>query len=75
MILTAPLSAELTMLAYAFRLFGTYLSRVTGAIGRAANSSSVKRTLIVRAGISISMISPSTNAQSRSASTESSIGN
>ena len=34
MILTPPLSAELTILAYAFKLLGTLRSRVTGAIGR-----------------------------------------
>ena len=46
MILTPPLSAELTILAYAFKLLGTLRSRVTGAIGRAANSSSLSFTLI-----------------------------
>ena len=60
MILTPPLSAELTILAYAFKLLGTLRSRVTGAIGRAANSSSLSFTLILRFGISISIISPST---------------
>ena len=60
MILTPPLSAELTIAAYARSAFDTLRSRVTGAIGRAANSSSVNLTLMLRPGISISMMSPST---------------
>ena len=52
MILTPPLSAELTILAYAFKLLGTLRSRVTAVIGRAANSSSLSFTLILRFGIS-----------------------
>lgn len=50
MILTPPLSAELTIAAYARSAFDTLRSRVTGAIGRAANSSSVNLTLMLRPG-------------------------
>ena len=68
-ILTAPLSALLTMEAYAFRLRETFLSRSWGvnartplsfsSARRAASSSSDTLSEMLRDGMSMSMMSPS----------------